>query len=533
MELAGVSLTETDGQIFLRYQPAEGRPAVEAAMVLALLDQSGYGSCKVDAEAVAQAARDCSTSQTPFVVQLAQRLDAAVQVHIAADDMLADLSLAAPEGGQPARVEDILQALAEAGVVFGVDHAAVSQACAAGQVDHSRVARGVAPQHGKDTAFEALLPQTVDRTPQVDSNGLIDYRERGGITVVKAGEALMRRIPPTPGVAGHTVRGRELPQRAGVDTHFATHLPGAEVAVEDSNLLRAAVTGQPVMVERGVTVEPLLRVKEVNLATGNIHFDGSVQVDGEVLQGMKVEASGDIVVSGTVEGGLLEAGGDIRVGCGIIAQSQVRAKGAVSARFAENCSIHAGTVIALDDMALECTLESLNQIIIGGKVPQRGRLVGGSAVAMMLLRVPLLGSTKAGITRVKVGANPELELQLQTLALRLDKEKTTEDNLQKLIKQLTATGDPKGMLERVKASWRQAVQVWSQSLAERAALEQQLALTAKARVDVGLGVDGAVDLAFGGKTAHLRTEVGQGVFSCAPETGIVHTDPSGRVTAIT
>jgi len=532
MELAGISLTETDGQVFLRHQPVPGRALIDKETLHALLAQSGFGACKIHEEAVARAVEDCNTLQTPFVVQLAARLDAAIQVHIAADDMAAQLSLVAPQGGKAAGVEDIQRALLEAGVLFGVDPALVAQACAAGVVDHALVARGEMPQNGKDTLFEPLIPQAVDRSPKLDANGLIDYRERGGITVVKANDPLMRRVLPTLGVPGHTVRGRELAPRAGMDVPFATQLVGAQVAVEDSNLLRAAVTGQPVLVERGVTVEPLLRVKEVNLATGNIHFDGSVQVDGEVLQGMKVQATGDIVVSGTVEGGLLEAGGDIRVVCGIIAHAQVQAQGAVSARFAENSSIHAGTVIALDDMALECSLESLNQIIIGDKLPQRGRLVGGTAIAMMLLRVPLLGSNKAGVTRVTVAANPELELQLQTLGLRLEKEKATEENLEKLMKHLAATGDPKGMLERVKSSWRQAVQVWSKSLAERVELERQLALTAGAKVVVGLGVDGAVDLAFAGKMVHLRKEIGEGVFSCAPETGIIHTDPAGRVTAL-
>jgi uncharacterized protein (DUF342 family) len=151
---------------------------------------------------------------------------------------------------------------------------------------------------------------------------------------------------------------------------------------------------------------------------------------------------------------------------------------------------------------------------------------------MMLLRVPLLGSGKGALTRVKVGANPELELQLQALDLRLEKEKAAEESMQKLLKHLSTAGDPKGLLERVKASWRQAVQIWSKSLAERAELERQLALTLLAKVQVGLGVDGAVDLSFGSKVAHLRTEMGDGVFSFTPETGVVHTDTAGRVTSV-
>ena len=36
------------------------------------------------------------------------------------------------------------------------------------------------------------------------------------------------------------------------------------------------------------------------MATGNIAFDGTVNIEGEVLPGMKVHASGDIVVTGVV-----------------------------------------------------------------------------------------------------------------------------------------------------------------------------------------------------------------------------------------
>jgi len=533
MDLPGISVTEVNAKVLLHHLPVAGRADVDPVMLNAALAQAGFGLCAKDDTAIAQAASDCNAHPVSFVVQVAERLDAQVQVHIAADEMAAQISLTAPQGGKPATTADIVQALAEAGVGYGIDSGAVEQAYALGQADQMPVAFAVPPEHGHDTVFQALIPETADRAPKVDANGLIDYREHGGITVVQAGEPLMRRIPPTPGVTGHTVLGRELPARAGQDVPFAPSLVGAQAALEDSNLLKASVGGQPVLVTHGVIVEPVLRLADVNLAVGNIYFDGTVQIDGEVTQGMKVQANGDIVVGGTVDGGLLDAGGDIRVAGGIIAQAQVKAQGAVSARFGENCSVRAGTVILLEDMALECELESGNQIIIGEKVPKRGRLVGGRATAMMLIRTPLLGADKGGLTRVTVGANAELDAQMQTLLQRLETEKTHEENLSKLSKQLTAAGDPKGMLERVKASWQQAVQVWSKSLAERAELEKQLAVMQRAKVEVGVGgVAGPVDLAVGRTTAYLRTEYSQGVFSLDPERGLVWTNPAGHMKPI-
>ncbi len=532
MDLAGITLTETDGQVFLRHQPVPGREPIGADLLYALLDQSGFAGCQYQDEAIAKAAQDSTTLSTPFVVQVATRHDASIAVHIAADDMSARLTVIPSQGGKAASREGILQALADAGVAFGIDPALLEQTLARGHANQLPVARGIAPKNGRDTVFQVLLPKATDRAPKLDANGLIDYREHGGIVVVKSGEALMRRIPPTAGEVGHSVRGLELPARAGADQAFAKSLPGTQAALEDSNLLKATVSGQPVVVNCGVMVEPLLRLKEVNVASGNIYFDGTVQIDGEVMHGMKVQASGDIVVAGTIDGGLLDAGGNVHVAGGIIAQAQVRAGGAVAARFAENSAIYAGTVITLDDMALQCELESLNQILVGDKVPQRGRLVGGSATAMMLLRVPLLGSNNGGVTRVTVGSNAALEAEVKALGMRLEKEKLAEENLEKILKQLGANGDPKGLLERVKASWRQAVHAWSQSLAERSALEAKLAVAEKAIVAVGVGVAGPVDLAFGSKTALLRSELGKGVFSFAVETGLVHTGTAARVVSI-
>jgi uncharacterized protein (DUF342 family) len=282
-----------------------------------------------------------------------------------------------------------------------------------------------------------------------------------------------------------------------------------------------------VRVKCGIMVEPVLRVAEVNMTTGNIHYDGTVQVDGDVLQGMKVQASGDIVVGGMVDGGLLESGGNIKVTGGVIAHARLRAGGSVSARFAQGAHIYAGTVIALDDMALECELQSLNQIIVGATSPKRGRLIGGSAAAMMLIKVPLLGSAKAGVTQLVLGANPELEAKYQALQERIAKEKSIEENLEKLLKQLTAAGDPKGLLARVKASRAHAVQVWGQSLIEQGELEKQIALGRAAKVEVSVGVDGAVDLCFDKLKARLRQEFGVGSFSVDTDAQVVFIDAAG------
>lgn len=50
---------------------------------------------------------------------------------------------------------------------------------------------------------------------------------------------------------------------------------------------------------------------DVGTSTGDIDYDGSVEVRGNVLTGYTVKATGDITVNGAVEGATLISGGKI------------------------------------------------------------------------------------------------------------------------------------------------------------------------------------------------------------------------------
>jgi len=534
MDLPDISIVETDGQIFLRGQPNRARQSVDEATLRELLADFASAGCVLNNEAIATAVQHCNSRQDPFAIQVAKRCDAKIHVRIAKDDMAAEISISPACGGKRATVGDIIQALTEAGVLFGIDDAAMLRACDLGACDAMPIAAGILPQDGEDARFEEMILHTADRSPKVDEDGLIDYREHGAIEVVTTGMPLMRRHPATLGNPGRTVRGRPLPAKPGRDEPFASQLGGVQCDSSDCNLLVAAQTGQPVRVQFGVMVEPILQVAEVNMATGNIHFEGSVQVNGDVVAGMTVQASGDIVVAGMVDGGVLEAGGDIHIAGGVIAHSKLRAGGAVSAKFAQGVQIHAGTTLTLTDMAMDCELTSLNQLLIGAANSTKARLVGGSASAMMLLSVPLLGSSKAAVTRVSVGSNSELTARFVALEKRIAHEKEAEEALEKLIRQVTVAKDPKGMLPRIQASRQHAIQVWGQSLAEKKELESQIALALTAKVVVGTAVDGAVDMSFGGHATRIRKDFPGGTFAWDPAEMVVSfTDAMGRVSLLT
>ncbi|MDI1261449.1 FapA family protein [Aquabacterium sp.] len=521
----GVDLIEAEGQLWLQHRPMPDRPALTVAVAKDLIAQAGHADWFLLDNELHQAVSRCASEES-FKVAIAERRDASFELEIAPDAMCAWVTVTPARGGSLLNANDVVQALAQAGVLFGVDEASLQQVCTSPEGGRVVAALGKPARHGEDARFEMLVDVTRDRRPKVGADGLIDFRELGDIPVVEADQALMRIIPETAGFLGRNINAEVLEPVRGQPVAFAADLPGAKVDAQDPKLLRAVFAGQPVRVGDGVMVEKVVFFNGASIASGNITFDGTVQIEGDVLTGMKVQASGDIIVTGTVDGGHLEAGGSIRVGGGIIALATARAGDSVSARFVEHSQVDAGVGIAIDSMALQSQLQAGNQIIVGTQSPQRGRLVGGSARAMMLIRTPLLGDPSSTVTQVLVGVNPVLEAEYQEVLGLIAKQNQEEENLSKLVQHLTRQGDKTGVLDRVRSTWAQALQALGLLLVRKDDLDKRMALFANARVEIGAGVSGAVDLAFGKTQRRLRRTYDIGYFSI--DKGLVlFTTPDG------
>lgn len=527
----GLVFSDVEGRLMVHHQPVDQRAPLDMETLAGLLKQAGFGDWFLLPDALTTLVARVNTLQTEFDMSVGERRDGSLKLDVDADGLTAWLTVLPSQGGKAVTLDEAMAALGQAGVVFGIDEPALRLACEVASGQPVAVATGVASQQGEDARFEMLIDVTRDRAPKMNEQGLVDFRELGSIPVVEVGQALMRRIPATPGADGKTVRGVLTKAKPGKEMAFAEKLEGAGISPHDANLLWAEVKGQPVSVPDGVLVEQVASFKSIDMTTGNVEFDGSVTIEGDVMTGMKVRATGDIIVAGMVDGGDLEAKGNIQVGGGVIAQARVHAGGSVSARFVENSQVFAGTAIAIDDMALQSDLQALNQIVVGHKSPQRGRLVGGSARAMMLVRTPVLGAAASSVTTVQVGVNPELEARHQDLLVLMDKQKEEEEHLKKLVQHLSQKGDPKGILERAKASWKHVVQQWAKSLLEKEELEKQLGMIAGAKVEVTDGASGTVDMVFGHKTRHLMRNFDAGVFSIV-EDRLVFTGSDGKLTAL-
>lgn len=308
------------------------------------------------------------------------------------------------------------------------------------------------PEAGRDSRFEPLVDACKDVALQEDEQGRVDFYESHEFVVVDAGVPLMRRMPPTPGKMGIDVCGTVLSPEPGKVLPFGKEMVGARISPGDPDLLVAEIKGHPVVMANCVAVDPILRLKNVGLATGNISFDGSVEIAGDVAPGLSVQATGDIVIRGMVEKARITArrnlviqggvmGDDLgRDGDGeLILRTRLRAGGDISAKFISLAEVVAGKTLRVREYVMQCHLSAGEGILLG-QGGGRGSLIGGRARAGVSLVANILGSDAYVFTEVRIGRESFKRRWLDRLKQAY---RQTRINLQQL--QTLLTNPPAGL----------------------------------------------------------------------------------------
>ncbi|MFD2272453.1 DUF342 domain-containing protein [Undibacterium arcticum] len=263
-------------------------------------------------------------------------------------------------------------------------HNQLDAALAAGACEDLIIAAGNWPLDGTEARFEALLADKDQELSHVDEMANIQYRDLGHLLLVEPGDRLMRRTPAIQGCDGIDIRGQTLLAKPVPDRPFDKNLQGAAPAPDDPDLLLATIAGQPVPMADGVIVNSVIEVPNVDLSTGHVVFAGTIRISGDVKAGMRLDVTGDVFVSGTVEAAQITAGGNVAVKGGIIGHAdthfagnvltpstaRIISKGSVQALFMENVHVEAGDSILIHGSARQCELVARNEIIVGKKNPK-------------------------------------------------------------------------------------------------------------------------------------------------------------------
>lgn len=210
--------------------------------------------------------------------------------------------------------EAVKKALADAGVVFGIDEAAIEQMIARPEAGfHAVVARAKPPTPPVDSHAKPTVKEETVAEVQLDEPHRVDLLYRGEIFSVQEGEVVAEWVDAQPGVDGTDVLGRPIPAKK--PKVRALKLGSGARRAEGSKYIVAARTGRPVVKETFVDVVPSYEVPaDVNVATGHIDFAGDVTVRRNVEESLKVRAGGSVIIGGMVfRKARVEAGGSVRV----------------------------------------------------------------------------------------------------------------------------------------------------------------------------------------------------------------------------
>ena len=297
---------------------------------------------------------------------------------------------------------------------------------------------GTQPLHGRDAKIEYFFNTSKNLQPKRNEDGSVDYKELNTISHVKKGDLLARLIKEDPGKSGKNVFGEEIKPRTvkSVKLQYGNNISINEEKTE----IYSEVTGHANFINEKVFVSDVYVVSaDVDNSEGNIEYDGSVEIKGNVKTGFSVKATGDIIIHGVVENAFVEAGGQIIVKQGIhgMHKGMLKAGTNVMAKYIENAKIFAGGFVEAEAI-LNSDVSARGEVRVQGR---KGLINGGTIRAGRSIEVMYAGTEMGTFTTLEVGIDPEkkeryLELKkdVNKRAKELDDMKVIIDNYASMLK---------------------------------------------------------------------------------------------------
>lgn len=516
-----------DNKLLAVFEPEVYKVALDAAAIKEMLVQQNLSDLFLDEKALSRLVQMYNNTNAGFVLEIGERRDGEFTITVAKDKMSAWLTLTPAYGGAPVTFEQIRQSLKEKGIVSGlITSAEIEAVLKEGHATDYLIAQGMPPVPGLDAQFHSLVPEMQERRPQINEHGIADYRNLGNLILVKQGDPLMRRTLPTEGKKGKNILGQILTPKPSQNTPFASDLKGATFDPDDCDLLVSSIIGQPLLIPNGVMVSPTITVPKVDISTGNLSFDGTINILGDVMEGMKVYALNDIFIGGTVEAAELEAGGNISIKGGVIGNSdtnsslaasaggKISCKGSVSVRFAKYFNIVAGTNIVIEEYSMNNQLTAMNQILVGKPGGKKGLIIGGTARAMMLVQAASVGSDVGIKTYIQAGLNPHTQEQLNAIDREIETNGKNQDDIKKIITFIenNPEKDKNGLLNKARRTLDKLTTEIAQHQAIRESLLAEISFAEYAKVVVDHTLCTGVEVRIGDQIWKAKEERGKTVF---------------------
>lgn len=326
---------------------------------------------------------------------------------ISADQMKAAIAIHPPIAGcQSLKDFGLYQLLSDEGIVFGIDKAMVENAreCIKAGLPEFNImilATGKKARNGTDAHLEFEI-ETGPIPGKILNDGTIDFRERLIFVPVSKGQVIARKIPPTRGTPGKTIRGERVEPQPGKDISVNT----LKDASYSSRTRTVTATSDGVLSVVGDTIIKVCSRQEImgdiDYATGHIQSRNCVLIHGSVQPGFRVRTDGDLEIRGTVMSTRVSSQSNIVVKSGILGKnSSVFALGDADIYFVEQGEVECGR---------NCIIrkESYYSNIIAGKnilCMPNSAVVGGRLIAEGNITLGSVGSANASPALLAAGVD--------------------------------------------------------------------------------------------------------------------------------
>lgn len=335
---------------------------------------------------------------------------ARISIDISRDYLVAKIAIEPPEGSFPwPSLKELKAALETKGVIYGIDEVALTKLLEEKISDQwVEVAQGAPPINGKDSEVEYKVEFGSAKPIDQGADGKVDMKQLSTVTVVRKGQLLATRVPFTEAHDGISVQGKTLKAKNGKDHK----LPSGQgtVATEDQTALYADQDGHLVIKGSNLDVLPVYVVSgDVDYSVGNINFIGSVEVKGAVREGFEIKTTGNVRVSGVIEGAVIETDGDLEIKIGVSGGNKgvLRIGGSLTAGYIDKATLEVGETIQVKDAIMHSDISAGKSVAVGvggGK----GQIVGGKVQAGISIHCVTLGSQMGTKTEIHVGVSPHL-----------------------------------------------------------------------------------------------------------------------------
>ncbi|NRD76884.1 DUF342 domain-containing protein [Bacillus sp. BRMEA1] len=227
----------------------------------------------------------------------------------------------------PLQLDQIQQKMKDLGIKKGVRILEIQRAMRATEPGTFTIAEGTSPKKGEDGWIEWLVEEELDYTTKLMEDEDLNNRKHIKIPSVYKGQLLGVIHPSKPGTDGVSITGEVIEQEEA-ETLKIYAGKGVDLIDEGTKVVAIEYGRPSLMSKDGITrvsvIPRSIHSGNILPGLGKMSFHGDMIIQGNIKEGIAVEARADLLVYGTVEQSILKAGGRL-IACQNVVNSQLSA----------------------------------------------------------------------------------------------------------------------------------------------------------------------------------------------------------------